>query len=75
MGSVVLANGRKYRNFENMRFLNLDLVRDKLPQADTYLVRDAVQHLPLEDGLQIYRNVELSGKCRDSPPMHIFQLR
>jgi hypothetical protein len=44
-----------------MRFMNLDLVRDKLPNADAFLVRDAVQHLPLEDGMQLYRNVELSG--------------
>lgn len=63
VASLVLANGRKYRNYDNMRFLNLDLVRDRLPYADAFLVRDAVQHLPLEDGMHIYRNVEKSGRC------------
>jgi len=61
VGQVVLANGRKYRDLENAKFLNLDLVLDYLPQGDMILARDAIQHLSLADGLQVLRNIEASG--------------
>ena len=45
-----------------MRFINLDLVEDDLPQNDVYLCRDVIQHLSLEEGMAIIKNIEASGE-------------
>ncbi|KAI9093844.1 hypothetical protein DFS34DRAFT_652401 [Phlyctochytrium arcticum] len=60
---AITLNMRKYLNKPNMRFVNLDLVLDKIPKNhfDAVLCRDAIQHLPLKDGLQVYKNFEQSG--------------
>jgi len=62
VAQVVIQNGRKYRHHKNMKFINLDLAMDELPKNyDLVLTRDALQHLPIEDGLAILRNIEASG--------------
>ncbi|KAJ3119492.1 hypothetical protein HK098_005393 [Nowakowskiella sp. JEL0407] len=63
--NVVLQNAKKYIGNKNMRFVNLDLVTDlkSLPknQFDIALCRDAIQHLPLEDGMEIYKGFQEIG--------------
>jgi hypothetical protein len=51
---LILGNSKKHAKYNNARFMNLDL-------ADTYMVRDVVQHLSLEDGVELIRNVERTG--------------
>ncbi|KAJ3069355.1 hypothetical protein HK102_006944, partial [Quaeritorhiza haematococci] len=59
---LIIKDMRKYINKLNMRFVNLDLVIDKVPQGfDAIMCRDAIQHLPLKDGEAIYKNFEASG--------------
>lgn len=60
---AILQNSRKHiADLPNARFVNVDLVAARnLPYADLYLVRDVIQHLTLEDGAQLYRNVARSG--------------
>ncbi|KAJ3005253.1 hypothetical protein HKX48_000777 [Thoreauomyces humboldtii] len=59
----ITSNMRKRLALPNFRFVNLDLVQDVVPKDlfDVALVRDVIQHLPLQDGLKIYRNIEESG--------------
>lgn len=59
--ALIVQDSKKYSNLLNARFINLDLVLDPLPKADAYLVRDVVQHLSLDDGMTLLRNVEKSG--------------
>ncbi|KAI9105600.1 hypothetical protein DFS34DRAFT_644405 [Phlyctochytrium arcticum] len=63
VNTVITHNMRKYLDRPNMRFVNLDLVLDKIPQGqfEAILSRDAVQHLPLADGTTLYQNFEQSG--------------
>ena len=57
----IIANARRHRHESNMRFLPLDLVSDELPKGQQMvLCRDALQHLPLEDGVAMIRNFERS---------------
>ncbi|TPX69651.1 hypothetical protein SpCBS45565_g02309 [Spizellomyces sp. 'palustris'] len=61
--NVIIQNMRKYLYKPNMRFVNLDLAMDPFPQDafDAILCRDAIQHLPLKDGMKIYNNFQTSG--------------
>ena len=58
---LILGNSKKHAKFSNARFINLDLVLDELPKAEIYMVRDVVQHLSLDDGLALLKNVERTG--------------
>ncbi|KAK9896548.1 hypothetical protein P389DRAFT_81006 [Cystobasidium minutum MCA 4210] len=58
---LILGNSKKHSRFSNARFINLDLVLDELPSAEVYMVRDVVQHLSLEDGVALLKNVERTG--------------
>lgn len=70
---AILDNSRKHMaDLPNARFANVDLVTTRnLPYADLYLVRDVIQHLPLEDGMQIFRNVAASGAKYLLTNMHV----
>ncbi|KAJ1554274.1 hypothetical protein HK096_004307 [Nowakowskiella sp. JEL0078] len=65
VSSEILQNAQKYISKPNMRFINLDLVAhgSMIPkdQFEMVMCRDAIQHLPLEDGLQIYKSLEATG--------------
>lgn len=61
VAKIVLDNAKKYKNLKNARYMNLDLVQDELSNTDFFLVRDVIQHLPLEDGVQILKNVEATS--------------
>lgn len=61
---LILGNAKKHSRFPNARFINLDLVLDELPKADTYMVRDVIQHLSLDDGVELIKNVERTGAKR-----------
>ena len=58
---LILGNSKKHARFKNARFINLDLVLDELPQSDVYMVRDVIQHLSLDDGVALIKNVEKTG--------------
>jgi hypothetical protein len=59
---LIAANSRKYKDWTNMRFVNLDVVLDPIPPGqDMILCRDMLQHLPLDDGLHVLQNIEDSG--------------
>lgn len=70
---AILDNSRKHMSdLPNARFANVDLVTaTDLPYADLYLVRDAIQHLPLEDGMAIFRNIAASGAKYLLTNMHV----
>ncbi|TPX32631.1 hypothetical protein SmJEL517_g04275 [Synchytrium microbalum] len=60
--SVIIQNGRKYRDIQNMKFMHLDLAVDDVPNgADVILCRDMLQHTPLEAGRGVIQNFEQSG--------------
>lgn len=58
---LILGNSKKHAKFKNARFINLDLVLDELPESDIYMVRDVIQHLSLDDGVALIKNVEKTG--------------
>ncbi|KAJ1554273.1 hypothetical protein HK096_004306 [Nowakowskiella sp. JEL0078] len=62
--SAIVHNSIKYIEKTNMRFISLDLAKDgdKLPKNfDIVMCRDAIQHLPLEDGMKIFKSLEATG--------------
>lgn len=61
VSAIILGNSKKHTDLLNARFINLDLVLDPLPKSEAYLVRDVVQHLSLDDGVALLRNVERTG--------------
>ncbi|KAJ1552857.1 hypothetical protein HK096_010168, partial [Nowakowskiella sp. JEL0078] len=64
VSAEILQNAQKYISKPNMRFINLDLVTQGIipkDQFDMVMCRDAIQHLPLLDGLEIYKSLEATG--------------
>jgi len=62
VAQAIINNGRKYRHHQNLKFINLDLVVDEIPRGyDVVLTRDALQHLPVEDGIKLIQGIEKSG--------------
>lgn len=63
-GDIVLPlveqNQVRYGN-ENVRFIHLDVINDRLPAADMVLCRDCLVHLPLADAIKALRNIARSG--------------
>ncbi|KAJ1555050.1 hypothetical protein HK096_009827 [Nowakowskiella sp. JEL0078] len=53
---VIIQNSHKYFNRTNMKFAQLDLV-----QEGSVLSVDVIQHLSLQDGLQVYEVLEKTG--------------
>lgn len=58
---LILGNSKKHAKLNNARFINLDLVLDELPKSEVYMVRDVIQHLSLDDGVNLIKNVERTG--------------
>ena len=56
---IVSELSRKYSN-EHRRFLNLDIISDKLPQADLILCRDCLVHLSFSQIFEALRNFKRS---------------
>jgi hypothetical protein len=48
---------------EDINFINFDLVKDDFPKHDLLLVRDVIGHFPIEDGLQIVKNI-VNSNCK-----------
>ncbi|KAJ1558813.1 hypothetical protein HK096_003278 [Nowakowskiella sp. JEL0078] len=63
--AAIKHNIVKYFKKSNMRFAVLDLVEEgeHLPknEFDIVMCRDAIQHLPLSDGMKIYQSLEATG--------------
>lgn len=55
-------NNEKYSN-SRIKFINFDLLKDEIPEADLLIVRDVIGHFPIEDGKQIIQNI-LKSKCK-----------
>jgi hypothetical protein len=58
--AIVADNQRRYAN-ESRRFINLDLTREVLPQADVLLCRDCLVHLSYANIAAVFDNVVRSG--------------
>jgi hypothetical protein len=48
---------------DEISFINFDLVNDEFPRHDLLLVRDVVGHFPIDDGLQIVKNI-INSNCK-----------
>ena len=57
---IVSELRRKYAN-EHRRFLNLDIIKDKLPQVDLILCRDCLVHLSFSQIFAALRNFKRSN--------------
>ena len=42
---IIDHNKSKYKNFDNVEFLNIDICKDKLPKGEIAFVRQVLQHL------------------------------
>lgn len=58
--AIVAENQRRYAN-ESRRFIDLDLTRDTLPQADVLLCRDCLVHLSYANIAAVLANVSRSS--------------
>jgi hypothetical protein len=47
----------------NTKFIEFDLINDKIPDADLLIVRDVIGHLPLSDGEKVIKNI-LKSNCK-----------
>lgn len=48
---------------DDINFINFDLIKDEFPKHDLLLVRDVIGHFPIEDGLQIVKNI-INSNCK-----------
>jgi hypothetical protein len=53
--ALVISNQKEYGN-DNTRFMHLDITKDKLPEADLWLCRDCLQHLPNDEVFKVIDN-------------------
>lgn len=58
----LIADNQKYAN-SIIKFQELDLTKDEIPEADLLIVRDVIGHLTLEDGKKVIENI-LKSKCK-----------
>lgn len=58
----VTSNNEKYGS-DKIKFLNIDLLTDEIPEGDLLIVRDVIGHYPIEDGDLILKNI-LKSKCK-----------
>lgn len=57
---LVRANQQRFGR-EGRHFIQADLLKDPLPQADTVLCRDCLVHFSFEDALRALANIKASG--------------
>ncbi len=62
VGSLVASNQERFGN-ENTRFMQFDITRDSLPDADLWMCRDVLFHLSNRDALSAIANF-LSSNIR-----------
>lgn len=58
----VRVNNEKYGN-DKIRFVNFDLLKDEIPEADLLIVRDVIGHYPVSQGNIIINNI-LKSNCK-----------
>ena len=58
----LIADNQKYAN-QIIKFQELDLTQNEIPEADLLIVRDVIGHLSLEDGKKAIANI-LNSKCK-----------
>jgi hypothetical protein len=59
---AIEENNNKYSN-SRIKFINFDIINDKIPNGDLLIVRDIIGHFPIDDGLKIINNI-LNSKCK-----------
>lgn len=52
---------KKFKSFENVNFVVLDLINDNLPKKDLIIVRDCLVHLSYDDIFKSIKNIKASG--------------
>lgn len=57
---IIANNQQKYSN-ETRTFINLDIIKDRLPQADMILCRDCLVHLSFKDVFTTIKNFKESN--------------
>lgn len=60
VGAIIAENSRRHER-NGIRFVQLDVINDRLPAADLVLCRDCLVHLPLADVTKALRNMARSG--------------
>ena len=58
----LIQDNQKYAN-SIIKFQELDLTQNDIPEADLLIVRDVIGHLTLEDGKKVIQNI-LKSKCK-----------
>jgi hypothetical protein len=56
---IVIENISKYKK-RNIEFINIDLIKDDLPEADLLLVRDCLVHFPYNKVFSALKNIKKS---------------
>jgi SAM-dependent methyltransferase len=57
----LIANNSKQYNSESIKFVTLDIINDKLPDADLLLCRDCLVHFSFEDINKVLANLKRSN--------------
>ena len=58
----IKENNERYSN-SRIKFIEFDIMNDKIPNGDLLIVRDVIGHFPLEDGKKIVSNI-LNSNCK-----------
>lgn len=58
----LIADNQRYAN-QIIKFQELDITQNEIPEADLLIVRDVIGHLSLEDGKKVIANI-LNSKCK-----------
>jgi SAM-dependent methyltransferase len=58
----IISNNENYSRY-NINFINFDLLKDKFPKNDLLIVRDVIGHFPIQDGLEIVKNI-INSDCK-----------
>lgn len=57
---LIKRNNKRYKK-NNIEFKVIDIVNDKLPEADLIMVRDCFVHLPIKDIIKSLNNIKKSN--------------
>ena len=58
---LIKKNKAQHQDENNLKFIVLDLLKDKLPEADLIITRDFLVHLSYEDIFAALKNIKSSG--------------
>lgn len=61
VNELIEANIEKFKDYENVNFIVLDLINNKLPKKDLIIIRDCLVHLSFDHIFKSIENVKKSG--------------